>query len=182
MKNYTKHKSDLYDNDTIFDCFWLEFPDKFNFLEPSEINLLTNNLKNEEGKLNLTEEVFKKDSYPSFLQKLIKPKKNDEAKLEAILSNNVFFCKTNKLNEILCAIGIENFWFQALWKLASNNFLMKKNLNIVFAKIISIGTNFLKYELNYNNEQSSFLKFFQKNGFSLFLQLILKVFQNYIYY
>ena len=142
--------------------------------ENTDANFLNSKLKNEDGKYNLSEEVFKKDSFSSFFQKLIK-QKADEPKIENLKSKSVFLLKPKNLNEMLCSIGIENLLFETIWKLTSNKFLNNKNINTVFAKIMNIATNFLKYELKYNNEQSSFLKFFQTHGFSLLSQLIIKV-------
>ena len=170
-KNCNKAKIPEY----LFDLSWFEFPAKHELFQSTDINNINSKLKNEEGKYNLSEEVFKKDSNPLlFFQKLIKSKA-DEPQIQNIISNNVFLLKQTQINQILSSIGLENIWFENLWKLASKQILNNKNVNTIFAKIINIGTSFLKHELKYNDKQSAFLRFFQTHGFSLLLQLILKV-------
>jgi len=170
-KNSNKEKIPEY----LFDLSWFEFPAKYELFQSTDISNLNSKLKNEEGKYNLSEEVFKKDSYPLlFLQKLIKSKA-DDPQIQNIISNNVFLLKQTQINQIFSSIGLENIWFENLWKLASKKILNNKNINTIFAKIINIGTNFLKHELKFNEKQSAFLRFFQTQGFSLLLQLILKV-------
>lgn len=139
--------------------------------ETQNFDSLNSKLRNTDGKFYLKSEVFKKDSKPSFFQKL-KKKKVFEPSIENILCQNVFLLTSAKMMNIITHSCFENIWFNQLWKLNSSKLLSAKNINIIFAKFMKNGADLVRYQ----KEQPYLSNYFEKNGFYLILEIIIKVY------
>lgn len=157
-------------DEILFDIFWFDFDSKTVPFEKNDFQFLNSKLRNEKGHYYLKSEVFKKDSYQSFFQKILKKKVNDPF-IENIICQNIFLSNETHIMDIFSHIGLENIWFVQLWLLTKQKLLNSKNINIFFAKIINIGSDFLRF----TTKKTAFLIFFEKNGFDLLIEILIQV-------